>query len=139
MKKLFACSLLFGLIFNAFGQNDALELKKQELEKARSSLVNAQNRVNSIEQEIARLTPPEYWKKGGFSALNLNSLGLTNWAAGGVSANSVTAIGNIYRNYKKDKIEDTYIFQGERKKTNKFVKFDKKENPFKKLLSLNIK
>jgi len=44
-----------------------------------------------------------------------------------------------YMNYKKDKIEDTYIFQGERKKTNKFVKFDKKENPFKKLLSLNIK
>lgn len=105
MKNLFACSLLFGLIFNAFGQNDALKLKKQELEKARSSLVNAQNRVNSIEQEIARLTPPEYWKKGGFSALNFNSLGLTNWAAGGVSANSVTAIGNIYRNYKKNKIE----------------------------------
>jgi ATP-dependent RNA helicase SUPV3L1/SUV3 len=44
-----------------------------------------------------------------------------------------------YMNYKKDKVEDTYIFQGERKKTNKFVKFYKKENPFKKLLSLNIK
>ena len=44
-----------------------------------------------------------------------------------------------YMNYKKDKIEDTYIFKGEKKKTEKSIKFDKKENPFKKLLSLNIK
>ena len=45
-----------------------------------------------------------------------------------------------YMDYKKDKkIEDTYIFQGEKKKKEKFIKFDKKENPFKKLLSLNIK
>ncbi|MBD1172295.1 helicase [Pelagibacterales bacterium SAG-MED05] len=45
-----------------------------------------------------------------------------------------------YMDYKKDKAEDTYIFKGERKKkTDKFIKFDKKENPFKKLLSLNIK
>ena len=44
-----------------------------------------------------------------------------------------------YMNYKKDKIEkDTYIFRGEKKKTEKFIKFDKKENPFKKLLSLNL-
>ncbi len=44
-----------------------------------------------------------------------------------------------YMNYKKDKTVDTYIFQGEKKKSSKFIKFDKKENPFKKLLSLNIK
>ena len=44
-----------------------------------------------------------------------------------------------YMNYKKDSLEDTYIFRGERKKSSKFIKFDKKENPFKKLLSLNIK
>ena len=45
-----------------------------------------------------------------------------------------------YMNYKKDKAEDTYIFQGEKiKKIDKFIKFDKNENPFKKLLSLNIK
>ncbi len=44
-----------------------------------------------------------------------------------------------YMNYKKDALEDTYIFRGERKKPGKFIKFDKKENPFKKLLSLNIK
>ena len=44
-----------------------------------------------------------------------------------------------YMDYKKDKVKDTYIFKGERKKNKKFIKFDKKENPFKKLLSLNIK
>jgi ATP-dependent RNA helicase SUPV3L1/SUV3 len=44
-----------------------------------------------------------------------------------------------YMNYKKDKAVDTYIFIGERKKKDKLIKFDKKENPFNKLLSLNIK
>ena len=44
-----------------------------------------------------------------------------------------------YMNYKKDKAIDTYVYKGERKKKEKFIKFDKKENPFNKLLSLNIK
>jgi ATP-dependent RNA helicase SUPV3L1/SUV3 len=44
-----------------------------------------------------------------------------------------------YMNYKKDKAIDTYVFKGERKKKGKLIKFDKKENPFNKLLSLNIK
>tara|TARA_B100000963_G_scaffold353743_1_gene369005 strand:+ start:42 stop:2507 length:2466 start_codon:yes stop_codon:yes gene_type:complete len=44
-----------------------------------------------------------------------------------------------YMNYKKDKDADTYIFTGERKKKGKIIRFDKKENPFNKLLSLNIK
>ena len=44
-----------------------------------------------------------------------------------------------YMNYKKDKTADTYVFLGEKKKKEKIIRFDKKENPFKKLLSLNIK
>ena len=44
-----------------------------------------------------------------------------------------------YMNYKKDKEVDTYIFRGEKKKKEKIIRFDKKENPFNKLLSLNIK
>ncbi len=44
-----------------------------------------------------------------------------------------------YMNYKKDKADDTYIFRGEKRKKGKIIRFDKKENPFKKLLSLNIK
>ena len=44
-----------------------------------------------------------------------------------------------YMNYKKDKTIDTYVFKGEKKKKGRMIKFDKKENPFNKLLSLNIK
>ncbi len=44
-----------------------------------------------------------------------------------------------YMNYKKDKEVDTYVFKGEKKKKEKILRFDKKENPFNKLLSLNIK
>ena len=44
-----------------------------------------------------------------------------------------------YMDYKKDKVPDTYIFRGERKQKKKIIRFDKKENPFNKLLSLNIK
>jgi ATP-dependent RNA helicase SUPV3L1/SUV3 len=44
-----------------------------------------------------------------------------------------------YMNYKKDKSIDTYVFRGEKKKKEKIIRFDKKENPFNKLLSLNIK
>ncbi len=45
----------------------------------------------------------------------------------------------VYMNYKKDKAVDTYIFRGEKKQKEKIIRFDKKENPFNKLLSLNIK
>ena len=44
-----------------------------------------------------------------------------------------------YMNYKKDKDEDIYIFKGEKRKKQKIIRFDKKEIPFNKLLSLNIK
>ena len=44
-----------------------------------------------------------------------------------------------YMNYKKDKAADTYVFKGEKKKKKKILQFDKKENPFNKLLSLNFK
>ena len=44
-----------------------------------------------------------------------------------------------YMDYKKDKSLDTYIFKGEKRKKEKILRFDKKENPFNKLLSLNIK
>ena len=44
-----------------------------------------------------------------------------------------------YMNYKRDKVADTYIFKGEKKRKEKIIRFDNKENPFNKLLSLNIK
>ncbi len=44
-----------------------------------------------------------------------------------------------YMDYRKDKTADTYIFKGEKKKSGKPLRIDKKENPFKKLLSLDLK
>ncbi len=46
----------------------------------------------------------------------------------------------VNMNYKKDKEIDTYFFTGDRKKRQeKIIKLQKKENPFNKLLSLNLK
>ena len=42
-------------------------------------------------------------------------------------------------NYKKSKEADTYFYPGEIKKRSKFINLNKNENPFKKLLSLNLK
>lgn len=103
MKKLL--TLLF--ICSAF-----LATAQTELEQAKKALVEAQAKlkaeqelVNAAKATVAKLTPPVYWKKGGFTSLNFNSLGLTNWAAGGESSNSITALGNIFRNYKKGKVQ----------------------------------
>ena len=42
-------------------------------------------------------------------------------------------------NYKKSNEADTYFYVGETKKKNKFISIKKDENPFKKLLNLNLK
>ena len=42
-------------------------------------------------------------------------------------------------NYKKGKETDTYFYTGESKRKTKFINIKKNENPFKKLLSLNLK
>ena len=44
------------------------------------------------------------WKKGGFLALNFNQVSLTNWAAGGESALSATALGNAFIKYRKNDV-----------------------------------
>ena len=42
-------------------------------------------------------------------------------------------------NYKKSNEADTYFYVGESKRKNKFINVKKDENPFKKLLNLNLK
>ena len=39
-----------------------------------------------------------------------------------------------YMGYKKDKAVDTYVFKVEIKQKKKIIRYDKKENPYKKLL-----
>lgn len=45
----------------------------------------------------------KYWKMNGLAALNFNQLSLTNWAAGGESSLSGTALFNFTANYAKNK------------------------------------
>ncbi len=80
--------------------------------------------------------------------LFLKILNNTNGKKFKVNSEMINLVGcskeNFYKlmafmNYKKDKEVDTYIFIGEKKRKEKIIRFDKKENPFNKLLSLNIK
>jgi hypothetical protein len=41
------------------------------------------------------------WRKGGFVALNISQVGLTNWAAGGQSSVALNSIVSLYANLKK--------------------------------------
>lgn len=103
MKKILP--LLFVCIAALANAQVNLEEAQEQLTEAKAKLQVQKDAVKAAEQTVAGLTPPQYWSKGGFGALNFNSLGLTNWAAGGVSSNSVTALGNIFRNYKKNRVE----------------------------------
>jgi hypothetical protein len=54
--------------------------------------------------EVTEDTTVNGWKKGGFLALNFNQVSLTNWAAGGESALSATALGNAFVKYRKNDV-----------------------------------
>jgi hypothetical protein len=41
------------------------------------------------------------WKKGGYTALNISQVGLTNWAAGGQSSIALNGIVSLYGNLKR--------------------------------------
>ena len=45
-----------------------------------------------------------YWKKGGTFNINLQQVGLRNWAAGGESSFAVGAAIEAYANYEKDQV-----------------------------------
>ena len=105
MKKLILFTLVVFACVSVSAQTNDLASKRKELETAKTQLEAAKAAVDKLQSEVTSLTPPVLWKKGGFAALNFNSLQLSNWAAGGVSSNSVTVLGNIFRNYKKDKVE----------------------------------
>ena len=88
-----------------FSYAQDLETKKKELAEAKEFLTAAQAKVDAIKAQVAALTPPVIWTKGQSVGVSFSSLGLTNWVAGGVSSNAISTFGNVFRNYKKDKIE----------------------------------
>jgi hypothetical protein len=52
--------------------------------------------------KIEEDTAVKGWKKGGFFTFNLNQVALINWAAGGESALSSTAITNLFLKYRSN-------------------------------------
>ena len=54
--------------------------------------------------EVKEDTTVNGWKKGGFFALNFNQVSLTNWAPGGESALSATALGNDFVKYRHNDV-----------------------------------
>jgi len=62
--------------------------------------------------EVTEDTTVNGWKKGGFLALNFNQVSLTNWAAGGQSALSATAIGNVFVKYRKNDVYFESVLDG---------------------------
>ena len=87
-------------------------------------------RIDILEKLFLKILEKTKDKRFKINAEMMNLLGCTK-------ENFYKLMVNM--NYKKDKETDFYIFKGERKKKEKIIRFDKKENPFKKLLSLNIK
>jgi ATP-dependent RNA helicase SUPV3L1/SUV3 len=87
-------------------------------------------RIDILEKLFLKIIDSTKHKKFKINAEMMNLLGC--------SKDNFYKLMN-YMNYKKDKVADTYIFKGEKKKKEKIIRFDKKENPFNKLLSLNIK
>ena len=55
-----------------------------------------------------------------------------------ISKNPTIAIIRDYNNHIKFKEKEIEALKGEKKSLKDVIKFDKKENPFKKLLSLNL-
>ncbi len=95
--------LLVSLGLNSNGQiNDTTGFhnKKKELESAKVMLKNAEAAVSKLQSEVNALKPIVKWTNGGFQSVNFNQVSLTNWSKGGQNSFSVTALGNLFANYK---------------------------------------
>jgi hypothetical protein len=103
MKKTLLFTMVIAMSIFSYAQD--LETKKKELAEAKEFLTAAQAKVDAIKAQVAALKPPVIWTKGQSTGVSFSSLGLTNWVAGGVSSNAISTFGNVFRNYKKDKIE----------------------------------
>ena len=107
MKKILLLSIVIAMSLFSYAQE--LETKKKELTQANASLTAAQAKVDTIQAQVAALTPPVIWTKGQSVGVSISSLGLTNWVAGGVSSNAISTFGNVFRNYKKNKIQYYFL------------------------------
>jgi hypothetical protein len=95
MKKLFLLLFLLQTI-NAAAQTDSV---KQKIDSVQVKI----DKLEVAKDSIKAADTVRYWKKGGMSGLNFSQASFTNWAAGGENSVSLTAIANLFANYKKGK------------------------------------
>lgn len=62
--------------------------------------------------QIAEDTAVKGWKFGGFATLTINQVALSNWAAGGESALSSTALANLFLKYRNEKAYFESVLDG---------------------------
>lgn len=62
--------------------------------------------------EVKEDTAVNGWKRGGFLSFAFNQVSLVNWAAGGESALSATALGNYFWKYRKNDLYFESVVDG---------------------------
>ncbi|MCW3071622.1 MAG: hypothetical protein JWO44_1512 [Bacteroidetes bacterium] len=95
MKKL----VLFTLVLtaaNGFAQTDTIQKKIDSVQVKIDKLEDTKDSLKTADTV-------RYWKKGGLIGLNFSQSSFTNWAAGGVNSVSLTALTDLFANYKKGK------------------------------------
>jgi len=95
MKK----SLLIGLLLiaaNGFAQTDTIQKKMDSVQVKIDKLEDTKDSLKAADTV-------RYWKKGGLVGLNFSQASFTNWAAGGVNSVSLTALTDLFANYKRGK------------------------------------
>jgi hypothetical protein len=109
MKKISLFLLVIGVTLSAVAQTpEELKAKKEQLAKIKSDQKAINDSISNLENEIKKLKETlNPWNSGAFTTVNFNQVGLTNWAAGGQDAISVTAMANAFLNYQKGKLSWT--------------------------------
>jgi len=99
--KITVFTLFVSSSFYTNAQNEAAIVEKEaELKKLVASMDSLTKLKGNIEGAIKALKPVQKWQTGGFQSLNFNQVGLNNWSKGGVNSISITALGNLFANYK---------------------------------------
>jgi hypothetical protein len=95
MKRILAIVSLF-ISATVFGQTDTIQKKIDSVQVKIDKL-------EDVKDALKKADTIKYRKKGGLVGLNVSQASFTNWAAGGVNSISLTAITDLFANYKKGK------------------------------------
>lgn len=107
MKKVYLLVLSVLCIHLVFAQeesNNALGAKEAKLAQITTERDALNKEIEALSGEIATLKPVKNWKYGGFAALNLNQASFVNWSTGGENSIAFTILGNLFANYRHNKL-----------------------------------